>query len=75
MKSLEIRGARTRLGFTQQYMADQLAISTASYSQKERGEVKFAISEAIKVKHILELSDEQFYDFFSDDKLPIGDVE
>ena len=38
MKPLEIKGARTRLGYTQQYMADRLNISLDTYRKKERGE-------------------------------------
>ena len=34
MKPLEIKGARARLGYKQQYMADNLGISVATYRKK-----------------------------------------
>ena len=37
MKPLEIKGARARLGYKQQYMADNLGISVATYRKKESG--------------------------------------
>ena len=46
MKPLEIKGARTRLGFTQQFVADELHLSLPSYRKKESGKVKFTDEEA-----------------------------
>lgn len=67
MKPLEIKGARTRLGYTQQYMAEQLDISVDTYRKKERGVIKFADAEKVKVTHLLGLTAEQVNDFFSTD--------
>ena len=39
MKPLEIKGARTRLGYTQQYMADRLGISLDTYRKKEKSDL------------------------------------
>jgi Predicted transcriptional regulators len=72
MKPLEIKGARTRLGYTQQYMADHLAISVHSYRKKESGVVKFADSEKVTVAKLLGLSPTQVNDFFFDGQLPVG---
>lgn len=41
MKPLEIKGARARLGYKQQYMADNLGISVATYRKKESGVIRF----------------------------------
>lgn len=49
MKPLEIKGARTRLGYTQQYMADRLDISLDTYRKKEKGVIKFADTEKVTV--------------------------
>ena len=72
MKPLEIKGARTRLGYTQKYMAEHLEMSVYSYQKKESGQVKFAEDEKLKVGELLQLSLEQFNDFLFDGKLPIG---
>ena len=56
MKPLEIKGARTRLGYTQEQIAEKLDISVHSYRKKESGEVKFTESEKFKLAKILELS-------------------
>ena len=69
MKPLEIKGARTRLGFSQQFMADELDISLSSYRKKENGEVKFTEDEKFKTAKLLELSFEQMDDYLFDGKL------
>ncbi len=80
MKPLEIKGARTRLGYTQQYVADYLEISIHSYQKKESGKIKFTETEKIAVAKLFEfdivqldeyLFDGQLKDFFAQ-KLPIG---
>lgn len=72
MKPLEIKGARTRLGFTQQYMADQLCISLPSYRKKESGTIRFSDEEKVKIAEVLELSPKQLNDYLYDGILPIS---
>ena len=72
MKPLEIKGARTRLGYKQQYMADNLGISVATYRKKESGVIRFTDKEKIQVTKILELTTAQMNDFLFDGELPIG---
>lgn len=72
MKPLEIKGARARLGYTQQFMADQLEMNYHSYRKKESGVVQFTDDEKIKVARLLGLSAVQLNEFFYDGKLPIG---
>lgn len=69
MKPLEIKGARTRLGYSQQYMADKLGMSVHSYQKKESGKIKFAENEKIQVGQILGLNIEQLDDFLFDGQL------
>lgn len=75
MKPLEIKGARTRLGYTQQYMADRLDISLDTYRKKEKGTIKFADTEKVTVAKLLELTAQQVNDFFFDGQLPIGNAQ
>ena len=72
MKPLEIKGARTRLGYKQQFMADSLGISLPSYRKKESGAVRFTYAEKAKVGEILELTPCQLNDFLYDGILPIS---
>lgn len=72
MKPLEIKGARTRLGYTQKYVAEQLGMSVYSYQKKESGQVKFTDEEKVGLTELLELTLEQFNDYLFDGKLPVG---
>ena len=72
MKPLEIKGARTRLGLSQKYMAEQLNIAEASYGKKERGDVRFTDPEKVIVTRVLGFTAAQVNDFFFDGMLPIG---
>ena len=72
MKPLEIKGARARLGYKQQFMADQLHMSLPSYRKKESGEVKFTDEEKAKLSELLELTPQQVNDFLYDGLLPIA---
>lgn len=74
MKPLEIKGARTRLGYTQQYVADQLGITVLSYRNKESGRVRFTDTEMIGLAEVLQLNLVQFNDFLFDGKLPAGTI-
>ena len=75
MKPLEIKGARTRLGDTQQYMADRLNISLDTYRKKERGESPFTDPQKVTVAKLLELTAQQVNDFFFDGQLPNGNAQ
>ena len=71
MKPLEIKGARARLGYKQQYMADNLGLSVATYRKKESGVIRFTDKEKIMVTKLLELTPDQMNDFLFDGELPI----
>lgn len=72
MKPLEIKGARTRLGLSQKYMAQQLNITEASYGKKERGLVGFTDPEKVTVARLLSLTAAQVNDYFFDGMMPIS---
>ena len=71
MKPLEIKGARARLGYKQQYVADTLGISVATSRKKESGVIRFTDKEKIMVTKLLELTPAQMNDFLFDGELPI----
>lgn len=70
MKPLEIKGARTRLGLSQKYMADKLGITADSYGKKERNIVRFTDPEKVIVAQLLELTAGQVNEYFFDGKMP-----
>ena len=74
MKSLEIKGARGRLGYKQQYMAENLGISVATYRKKESGVIRFTEKEKIKVTKLLELTPVHMNDFLFHGELPIASI-
>lgn len=71
MKPREIKGARARLGYTQQYVADQIGILYDSYRAKESGKVRFSDVEKVKLAAVLELTPGQLNDYLYDGLLPI----
>ncbi len=83
MKPLEIKGARTRLGYTQQQMAEWLDMSVHSYQKKESGHIKFTECEKFALGKILGLTLEQLNDYLFDSqldyfftpKVPIGTIQ
>lgn len=68
-KPNEIKGARVRLGYTQEYMADMIGVSVHTYRKKENGEIDFSDTEKVIVKRVLDLTSEQVNDFFFDGQL------
>lgn len=70
MKPLEIKGARTRLGLSQKYMAEKLGITADSYGKKERNIVRFTDPEKVIVAQLLELTAGQVNDYFFDGMMP-----
>ena len=72
MKSLEIKGARARLGYKQRHMAEKLGITVSSYCNKENEVTKFTDAEKVKVAELLGFTPEQMNDFLFDGVLPIG---
>ena len=69
MKPLEIKGARTRLGYTQQKLADVLGISVHSYRKKESGAVKFTEKEKFELARTLGFSLSQLDEILFDGEL------
>ena len=56
---MDIKKFRKRLGFSQEYMAQRLGITQASYSFKESGIRKFSIKELKMLKRILNVTYEE----------------
>lgn len=72
MKPLEIKGARTRLGYKQRHMAEKLGITLCNYCNKENGKSKFTDAEKVKIAELLGFNLEQMNDFLYDGLLSIG---
>lgn len=72
MKPLEIKGARTRLGYKQRHMAEKLGMTLCTYNRKENGKSEFTDAEKVKVAELLGFTLEQMNDFLFDGLLPIS---
>lgn len=70
MNAIELKVARTRKGYTQEYVASSLGISTVAYSKKERGESGFSPEQIKTVAKVLELDQDQVNTIFFDGQLP-----
>lgn len=70
MNAIELKVARTRKGFTQEYVASSLGISTVAYSKKERGESGFSPEQIKAVAKVLEMDQDQVNTIFFDGQLP-----
>ena len=71
IKTLEIRGARARLGYSQREMAERLGMSLSSYQCRESGAVEFTIDDIVKLAEVLGLNIGQINDFIFDGRLPV----
>lgn len=72
LNAIELKVARTRKGFTQEYVASCLGISTVGYSKKERGESRFSPEQITAVARVLEMDQDQVNTIFFDGQLPKG---
>lgn len=63
-----IRKVRERKGFSQEYMANSLEISQASYARLENEDTKITVERLYKIAEILDTS---IIDFFDVDKISI----
>lgn len=75
MNAIELKVARTRKGFTQEYVASSLGISTVAYSKKERGESGFSPEQIKAVAKVLELDQDQVNTIFFDGQLPKSNLQ
>lgn len=60
-----IRRIREQKGFSQEYLADRLDISQASYARLENEETKITVDRLLKIAEILET---EIFDFFNTTK-------
>ena len=56
---IDIREIRKKLGLSQEYIAEKLGVTQASYSCKEAGKRKFSIEELKILKKILNVTYEE----------------
>lgn len=62
MKKVRLYEARNKKGYSQEYMAQQLSMDTASYHRREKGMTKISSREWLKLAQILELPMEEIQD-------------
>lgn len=71
VKTLEIKAARMRLGYSQKDVADELGISASAYEKKERGVAKFSTDEVFDLAKTLGLSLNQTDDYLLGGRLNV----
>lgn len=69
MNTLALKGKRVSQGKTQAYMGKVIGISTATYSDKERGNVAFAADEITAASNDLNLTLSELNAIFFDGNL------
>ena len=74
IKPQEIKAARKRLDYTQQYVADKLGITLYSYRKKESGVVKFTEEQKVSLAKLLHLNFSQMNDYLFDGILPEDNI-
>lgn len=72
MKSLELKAARVRRGYTQIDVAKALGISVAAYCHREKGKINFDDGQKLVLVSFLGLSLQETNDIFYDGELPSG---
>lgn len=71
----EIRGARSKLRYSQKYMADALGISVGAYRKKESGKTPFRDHEKIILADVLKFDLNDFNDYLFDGMMPPGVIK
>lgn len=71
----EVKGARTRLGYTQQDMADYLGITLPTYRKRESGVVKFTDEDKAKLTKLFEWDFDQMNRYLYDGMLPFDGAQ
>ncbi len=64
MGFLKIKAKMVELGFNQSRLASELGIGASTLSQKLSEERRITISEARKIQKILQITDEEFCEYF-----------
>ncbi len=72
MKTLEVKCARLRKGYSQKEMASKMGLGLSSYCLKENGKTGFSMEEALSLARLLDLTPGEFNDYFYDGLLPIA---
>lgn len=67
MNPLEIKAARTRLGYTQAEIAEKLGMKEGTYQKKESGKLVFRVHQALSLGKILGMTEEQINEFIMPD--------
>ena len=64
VKGDKLRGRIVENRYTLQTFADSIGISSASLIRKIKGSTDFTVGESVKVKELLNLSNEDYLDIF-----------
>lgn len=70
-KTNMLKARRVQYGYSQTDVAEELDMTMTTYGKKERGDLDFSQSEIYTLKNLLHLTNDEVFDFFLSDLLPM----
>ena len=70
-KTNMLKARRVQYGYSQTDVAEELDMTMTTYGKKERGDLDFSQSEIYTLKNLLHLTNEEIFEFFLSELLPM----
>jgi DNA-binding XRE family transcriptional regulator len=70
-KTNMLKARRVQYDYSQTDVAEELNMTMTTYGKKERGDLDFSQSEIYTLKNLLHLTNEEVFDFFFSELLPL----
>jgi DNA-binding XRE family transcriptional regulator len=70
-KTNMLKARRVQFGYSQTNVAEELDMTMTTYGKKERGDLDFSQSEIYTLKNLLHLTNEEVFEFFLSELLPM----
>lgn len=70
-KTNMLKARRVQYDYSQTDVAEELNMTMTTYGKKERGDLDFSQSEIYTLKKLLHLTNEEVFDFFFSELLPL----
>lgn len=70
-KTNMLKARRVQYDYSQTDVAEELDMTMTTYGKKERGDLDFSQSEIYTLKNLLHLTNDEVFEFFFSDLLPM----
>lgn len=70
-KTNMLKARRVQYDYSQTDVAEELDMTMTTYGKKERGDLDFSQSEIYTLKNLLHLTEEEVFEFFFSELLPM----